>query len=305
LWPADFSCPPTRLHPIHSTRADALISNFVLAGCGEDHLGFCANSAFGYKLARSMPLSSKSCSSHRDPCKIELVRIQHLELAFAPRAWPFAETRRDEIARHFAQVKQAKPAVWNGRILLLHDHLIEGDVFRGAYFETDYASFVAWKDWGYPDTAVRHCFSLGALRGCDGGFLLGVMNSHTLNAGKIYFPTGVPDPTDIIGGIVDLAASIQREMAEETGLHGNAYEAEEGWYSVLTRPHIAHFKILHAPDTAAALRVRIRGHLARETQPELADVRIVRSATDLDPMMPITVRTFLTYIWRQASECEP
>jgi 8-oxo-dGTP pyrophosphatase MutT (NUDIX family) len=236
---------------------------------------------------------------------IEVVRIKHLELTFAPRPWPFADARRNEIARHFKELKGAKPALWNGRVLLLHDYAIEGDVFRGTYFQTDYASFVAWRDWGYPDASVRHCFSLGALRASDGSFLLGVMNSHTLNAGKIYFPTGVPDPSDVVGGMVDLTGSITREMEEETGLHAEAYEAEEDWYCVLAVPHIAHFKVLHARHTAAALRARIRAHLAREAQPELADVRIVRGPLDLDPMMPVTVTTFLTHVWSQASQRVP
>jgi 8-oxo-dGTP pyrophosphatase MutT (NUDIX family) len=237
---------------------------------------------------------------------IEMVRIRRLELTFAPQPWPFAAARRDEIVRHFDRLKEVKPAIWNGRVLLLHDSHIEGDVFRGAYFETDYASFVAWRDWGFPDATVRHCFSLGALRASDGGFLLGVMNSHTLNAGKIYFPTGVPDPSDIVGGMVDLAASVRREMAEETGLHADAYEAEEGWYCVLAKPHIAHFKVLRAHDTAVALCARIRAHLAREVEPELADVRIVRGPPDLDlMMMPLTVTTFLTHIWSQASQRVP
>jgi 8-oxo-dGTP pyrophosphatase MutT (NUDIX family) len=237
--------------------------------------------------------------------KATVVRIRHLELAFAPRPWPFADTRRDEIARHFNRLKQVKPAVWNGRVLLLYDHIIEGGVFRGAYFETDYASFVAWRDWGFPDATVRHCFSLGALRASDGSFLLGVMNTHTLNAGKVYFPTGVPDPSDIVRGMVDLAGSIRREMAEETGLDADAYEAERAWYCVPTKQHIAHFKMLHARETAAQLRERIRAHLAREAQPELVDVRIVRGPADLDPMMPVTVTTFLTHVWRQASQRGP
>jgi 8-oxo-dGTP pyrophosphatase MutT (NUDIX family) len=241
---------------------------------------------------------------HRD-AMIEMVRIRRLELRFAPKPWPFAEARRDEIVRYFDRLKQAKPAIWNGRILLLHDHVIEGDVFRGSYFETDYANFIAWRDWGFPDATVRHCFSLGALRASDGSFLLGVMNSHTLNAGKIYFPTGVPDPSDIVGGMVDLAGNIRREMAEETGLDADAYEAEEAWYCVLTTPNIAHFKVLQARETAAALRARIRAHLASEAQPELADVRVVRGPADLDPMMPLTVTTFLTHIWSQPSQRVP
>ena len=60
---------------------------------------------------------------------------------------------------------------------------------------------------------------------------------------------------------------------------------------------IAHFKVLHARESAPALHARIRAHLACEGQPELADIRIVRGPADLDPMMPITVSTFLRYFW--------
>ena len=235
----------------------------------------------------------------------EVVRIKRLELAFAPRPWTFAERNRGEIARHFVQLKQTKPAVWNGRILLLQDHAIADEVFHGAYFETDYASFIAWRDWGFPDAAVKNCFSLGALRASDGGFLLGVMGSHTLNAGKIYFPAGTPDPDDIVGGTVDLAGSIRREVAEETGLDADAYQAEDGWYCILAPSRIAHIKVLHVRQTAAALRERILAHLASEAQPELADIRIVRGPADFDPMMPPFVTAFLMHVWSQASKGAP
>jgi hypothetical protein len=86
-------------------------------------------------------------------------------------------------------------------------------------------------------------------------------------------------------------------MAEETGLDRDAYEAEDGWYCVLGKPHIAHFKLLHARENAGALRARILAHLAREAAPELADVRIVRGPVDLDPMMPAAVIAFLTHVW--------
>ena len=122
----------------------------------------------------------------------EVVRIERLELAFAPRPWAFAENRRAEIMQHFDALRREKPALWNGRVLLLQDHAVAAGVFRGDYFETDYASFVAWRDWGFPDASVRNCFSLGALRAADGSFLLGVMGSQTLNAGKVYFPAGTP-----------------------------------------------------------------------------------------------------------------
>ena len=56
---------------------------------------------------------------------------------------------------------------------------------------------IAWRDWGFPDRAVRNCFSAGAIRASDGAFVLGVMGAQTANAGKIYFPAGTPDPSDV------------------------------------------------------------------------------------------------------------
>jgi 8-oxo-dGTP pyrophosphatase MutT (NUDIX family) len=228
---------------------------------------------------------------------IPVVRVERLDMRYAPQPWPFADSRRIEIGRHFATLKRRTPALWNGRVLILHDHAIEGAVFRGAYLETDFASFIAWRDWGHPDGSVTNCFSSGALRGADGAFLLGVMSPHTSNAGKIYFPAGTPDPDDIVGDSVDLAGNIWRELAEETGLAHADLVAEEGWYSVLAGARIAQVKILQAHETAELLRGRILAHLAREREPELADIRIVRGPADLDPMMPSFITAFLAHIW--------
>ncbi len=226
-----------------------------------------------------------------------IVRLDRLELAFAPRPWPFAAERRDEIDRHFATLRQAKPELWNGRMLLLAEHAIERTVLRGAFLETDFASFVAWRDWGFPESGVRNCFAMGALRAGDGAYLLGVMGPHTVNAGSVYFPAGVPDLDDIIGDEVDLASNVRREVAEETGLDPGAYIADDGWVCVRTGPRLAMMKLLDVPTAADALRARIVAHLASEAKPELADIRIVRGPADLDPMMPPFVTAFLKHMW--------
>jgi len=41
--------------------------------------------------------------------------------------------------------------------------------------------------------------------------------------------------------------------------------------------------------------------LARQRQPEFADLRIVRGPADFDPMMPPFVTGFLTWLWREES----
>src|SRR5687768_7384374 len=133
-----------------------------------------------------------------------VLSLSRLDLSFAPKPWAFADERRAEIDAYFAAMQRANPRLWNGRVLVMHEHAITGDVLRGAYLETDYASFLAWRNWNFPDRDMNNCFALGALQSSDGAFLLGVMAPHTANAGKIYFPGGTPEPVDVINGKVDL-----------------------------------------------------------------------------------------------------
>jgi 8-oxo-dGTP pyrophosphatase MutT (NUDIX family) len=226
-----------------------------------------------------------------------VVPVERLELAFAPRPWPFAQKRADEIVAHFAALRSKNPALWNGRVLLLFEHALAGGVFKGSYLETDFASMVAWRHWGFPDPAIKNCFAMGALRASDGAFVLGVMAAHTAAAGWIYFPSGVPDPSDVVGTKVDLARNLMREMKEETGLGPAQLEPARGWTTVLAGPRIAQIKLLHARETAAALRRRILEHVARQAQPELADVRVVGGPADFDRMMPPYVKAFLLHVW--------
>ena len=178
-------------------------------------------------------------------------------------------------------------------MLLLHHQLVEHGVLRGEYLETDYASFAAWQHWGRPPTGVRDCFGAAAILTADGAFLLGVMGPHTFNAGEIYFPCGTPDPDDIIDGKVDLNLSVRRELKEETGLDVAEFEVEPGWTMVVDGPLIAEIKVLRSKESANVLYRRIHAHLASERYSELADIRIVREATDINPAMPRFITAFL------------
>jgi 8-oxo-dGTP pyrophosphatase MutT (NUDIX family) len=233
--------------------------------------------------------------------ELAVVPVARLELAFEPRPWPFAEARRAEIDAYFAELRRQKPALWNGRVLLMHRFALSDGTFRGAYLETDYASFLAWRDWDFPDRLVWNCFGMGAVRASDGAFLLGVMGAHTANAGQTYFAAGTADPDDVVDGAVDLDGSVRRELAEETGLDAQRMDAEPGWHAVFAGPRIAMLKVLRAPETAATLRARVLHYLGAQTRPELADVRLVRSRADLDPSFPQHVIAFFDYVWRTES----
>jgi 8-oxo-dGTP pyrophosphatase MutT (NUDIX family) len=219
--------------------------------------------------------------------------IDRLELAFAPKPWAFADERRAEIDAYFAALQREKPALWNGRVLLLHRQSLRDGVFRGAYLETDYASFAAWRQWERPAAGVWDCFGAAAIISADGAFLLGVMAPHTANAGRIYFPCGTPDPDDVVGAGVDLDLSARRELKEETGLDIAEFTTEPGWTAVFDGLLIVQIKVLRSGESAAALRARILKTLAQQKQSELADIRIVRSPDDFDLAMPRFVTAFL------------
>lgn len=229
-------------------------------------------------------------------------RFARIEARLETRPWPWAQERREAIAAHWARRTAERPRMFNGRVLLMGDHRIEGDVFRAAYFETDYANLVYWLDGGCPDRTVLNGFAMGTPRGSDGGYLLGVMGPHTATAGKVYFPAGTPDPSDLRpDGTVDLATSVVREMEEETGLTADNYAVADHWIAVRSGGLIGFMRPLSFSEPAEAVRSRIRAFLARQREPELADIRIVRSLADLDPgAMPDYLKAFLRWAYRDS-----
>ena len=229
-------------------------------------------------------------SSGDDPV---IHRVTTLDLKVEAFAWPFALARRDDIDAHFAEKQREKPNLWDGRVLLARNASFAGDRLEASYFETDFASFLAWRDWGFPDGAVFNGFGMGALRCADGAFVVGEMAPHTSNAGRIYFPAGTPDPDDISGGRVDIAGSVIREIEEETGLTPADYRAAPHWDCVVTGPAIAMIRLLSVDIPGEAMRNRIEANLATQEKPELSAIHLVRGKRDLSARMPRFVTAFL------------
>jgi hypothetical protein len=225
--------------------------------------------------------------------ELAIHRIAHLDLKVRPFDWPFARERRGEIDAHFAERQREKPKIWNGRVLIARNAVHSGERLAADFFETDFASFLAWRDWGFPDQSVFNGFGMGALKSSDGAFLLGEMADHTANAGRIYFAAGTPDPDDVRDGAVDIQGSIVREVAEETGLGEADYTMDAHWTCVFTAASVAMIRILRVDMTGEALRARIEGYLSRETHPELRAMYLARTRADIVPAMPRFVTAFL------------
>jgi hypothetical protein len=231
---------------------------------------------------------------------VEIAEIDRVEIAVEQWSWEFAAARRAEIDRHFARRQRERSALWNGRVLLLNRYTVSDGVLRGVCFETDYASFLAWREWRFPDAGVFNVFAAAALRTADGAFLVGEMAAQTAAAGKLYFPCGTPDSGDIGGdGALNVDGNVARELLEETGIDIGTLAAEPGWSMVHSRGFIALMKRLTAHESARELRSRIMAHLASEAQPELSDIHIVRGPADIDPRMPPFMVAFFENAWRR------
>jgi 8-oxo-dGTP pyrophosphatase MutT (NUDIX family) len=223
--------------------------------------------------------------------------VRHLDFAFTPWSWPFAESRRAEIQQFFKKLCQDKPTLWNGRLLLLRDGRIAGETISGAFFETDYASMLAAVTWDAMGERVRSCFPAAAVLSADGAFILGEMAAHTQNAGQILLPCGSVERGDALGGRLDPSTTLSRELLEETGIAADEFAAAPDWHVVSVGPLLPLIKVMRATAPAEQLCQRICANLAGQRDPEFCRIVAVRGPSDLSERMPRWVRAFLEHSW--------
>ncbi len=224
--------------------------------------------------------------------------VARIETAYRPGPWRFAREEAARIEAHWRDCKAEKPKLFDGKVLLLRNgeffHAPQGLTFRGEFFDTDFRNFLAWRDFGFPDREVFNCFAMAALRSSDGAYLLGEMGAHTATAGKIYFAAGTPDLNDIFGDTVDLAASVAREMQEETGFAPDDAQVSPGWRVVVEGLKIACMQERRLDLSAGQACARVEKFIAADPDPELARLHAVRGAADIDAeRMPGFIQTFL------------
>lgn len=227
-----------------------------------------------------------------------IVEVDAVECAFEPGPWAFAHERASEIDAHWQDARRQKPSLFNGRVLLQRRGAIKASAdgrprFHGAYLETDFKAFLAWRDFGCPPAGVRNGFGMAALCSADGAFILGEMAPHTANAGRIYFASGTPDLNDVSNGRVDIEGSVRRELVEETGIDPDDVVFDPGFTVVMDSLRVGFMKRARSPETAEALVARIHAFLARDPHPELARMHIVRRIADIGPAVQSSCAAYL------------
>ena len=219
---------------------------------------------------------------------ISIRPVRQIEAQLEDWHWSWSEANQEKIAVHWQSLTANNRHVFDGTVLLMHRGELTGDIYKSGYFKTRYSHFMALRDWGVPDPAVRNGFSCAALKTLDGDYLLGVMAEHTSNAGKIYFAAGTPDLDDCNGDRVDIAGSALRELAEETGFTPDDLLSENRITLVdegFRLAFLCHFTL--QMTTQDALEQFAKWNSKQDT-PELAGLYVVRNKDDLRPVqMPL------------------
>lgn len=212
--------------------------------------------------------------------------ISSIDLRLDAYEWAFTSERRTEIELHWKSLRETRPGLWNGDVVLARDVRTDAGRLTGRCFATDFASFVAWSDWKWPDTDVVDCWGAALILSRDGALIYGRMAASTLNAGQVYPPSGGVDMQDVAGdGRIDIEGSLLRELAEETGL--NAQEARYGpLWSARAGCQLCLARELRFDENAATLARRIENFNAQLDEPELAGVIVLRSAADITSDIP-------------------
>lgn len=224
--------------------------------------------------------------------------VRRISLAFRDEPWPYAEAHAQEIRRHWDVRKALNPAFFDGRILIMRAWRLDGGHFEARLSPVDFSAFLYWREQGHPDRSVRDGFGSAILRSREGHVLLGRQGSGGLNAGRAYFPGGFFDLRDVrADGIIDVEASIARELAEETGIGPAELARRPGYYLTVFGSQLSMGVEYSSGLSAEDLARRMRAGIARDAEGELMGVLAVADvAAAEDPSIQPYARTLLRHI---------
>jgi hypothetical protein len=182
---------------------------------------------------------------------------------------------------HWQTASAANPNYFNGTIIVGANVRQAPDTFHADCHPMQFKDFLYWRHCGKPDWGFCDLFGSAVIRAAGGEILLGVASPGTMNAGSAYFVGGFIDPRDRTSdGRIDITGSIERELAEESGLSLRDVTRVPGTAVVTHKRMISLAQMFRANADADTLRARILAFSAASVERELADVLILRAPAD-------------------------
>ncbi len=209
--------------------------------------------------------------------EIQLVQSCDLDVTEAPWAW--AEDNAAAVKRFWKKALVDKPALFNGQVMVMGQHVLGDGCLTGVVHKTDYASFLYCKDKGLPEEAgIRNVFGCAVVRSREGHLLFGRMAPYTATSGRVYPMAGTPDPDDIMDGKLDIEGSMQRELMEEAGLSVADAARQPGYMLIEDAGMSALCAVFDFDVPSRDLKTRMMGHIDLQDEPELDEIVIFRRA---------------------------
>jgi NUDIX domain len=212
--------------------------------------------------------------------------------------WRYARSNAAAIDRHWDAARLNNPGYFNGVIHLIDEMTVADAGLSARLLRTDFKSYLYWRDHGFEEAGVLDGFGSALIRSADGDIILGQQRPGNINAGLSYLPGGFIDARDAApNGTIDLAASVWRELAEETGLGQGDLVAGDGFYLTCDGAQVSLALPVTARLSTRDLKDKIDQHLAADPDPELAGVVAVRDFSDIHGLaMAPYARVLVSYL---------
>lgn len=226
----------------------------------------------------------------------EVFPVSGVRLSIRPEDHPFAAAHRTAIAENWQQESAANPALFDGRMLLMSDLRLEGNVLVGEAHDTAYSAFLYWRR----SPALQrgfHVFGFPVLLTADGALVAVEMSPHTANAGQVYCPAGSLEPADLVDGIVDVDANMRREVREETGITLSPHQADPQLYAFRLERRVTLFRVFRLEETADAVAAAIYRHMETDHEQEISRPVLVRKGDEQSYPFNASMRPLLNWLF--------
>ena len=182
---------------------------------------------------------------------------------------PFEGRNGEAIAENWKREKAAKPALFDGAVILLSRLSYSGGVLSGICHPVRYSSFMLWRR-RRPVDGAQHIYAQAIPVGADAALLAVRMGGHTANAGKVYFASGSFEPPhEFPNGLADIEGNMARELAEETGIDLLSSRRAGALHMLWRETGVVLFRRYVFDQAAAALADRVKTFVAADPDPEI------------------------------------
>lgn len=202
--------------------------------------------------------------------------VSSLDLRVEDGDHPLQLAHQDEILENWKREKAAKPAFFDGRMVLHRRLALREGAISGVAHLVSFSTFLWWRRQG-ESTGACHLFGMAVPISSDGAIIAIRMGPHTANAGMIYCAAGSLDEHDICGGRCDVDRNMHREVREETGLDLTSARADPTLYASWQGRRVHVFRFYHFNLTADAMLERIGEHMKTDPEQEIDGAIALRS----------------------------